>query len=92
MDWMEFDLAAIIALGAIIGRAILGDAPTLISGLLALSTLLILQALTGMACHFHRIAGIVNSPAVVRIAGSELLIGEDPLHGVIGTERVAWKG
>lgn len=69
----SFDLAAIIALGAIIGRAILGDTPTLIAGLLGLATLLVLQALTGKARHFHRIASIVNSPAVVLMAGSELL-------------------
>lgn len=69
----SFDLAAIIALGAIIGRAILGDTPTLFAGLLGLATLLVLQALTGKARRFHRIAGIVNSPAVVLMAGSELL-------------------
>lgn len=70
----SFDLAAIIALGAIIGRAILGDTPTLIAGLLGLATLLVLQALTGKARHFRRIASIVNSPAVVLMAGSELLL------------------
>ena len=70
----SFDLAAIIALGAIIGRAILGDTPTLVAGLLGLATLLALQALTGKARRFHRIASIVNSPAVVLMAGSELLI------------------
>lgn len=69
----SFDLAAIIALGAIIGRAILGDTPTLLAGVLGLATLLVLQALTGKARHFHRIAGIVNSPAVVLMAGGELL-------------------
>ncbi|TSI19757.1 DUF421 domain-containing protein [Brevibacterium aurantiacum] len=69
----SFDLAAIIALGAIVGRSILGDTPTLFAGLLALATLLILQALTGKARRFHRIAGVVNSPAIVLMAGSELL-------------------
>lgn len=69
----SFDLAAIIALGAIIGRAILGDTPTLFAGLLGLATLLVLQALTGKARRFDRIASIVNSPAVVLMAGSELL-------------------
>ncbi|SMX88080.1 DUF421 domain-containing protein [Brevibacterium antiquum] len=69
----SFDLASIIALGAIIGRAILGDTPTLFAGLLALATLLMLQALTGKARHFHQIASIVNSPAIVLMAGGELL-------------------
>ena len=34
----SFDLAAIIAMGAIIGRAILGDTPTLGAGTLGLAT------------------------------------------------------
>src|SRR5699024_12388842 len=36
----SFDLAAIIAMGATIGRAILGDTPTLGAGTLGLATLL----------------------------------------------------
>lgn len=69
----SFDLAAVIAWGALIGRAILGDSPTLISGLLGLATLLALQALTGNLRRFRRAAQAVNSPAVVLMAGQELL-------------------
>ncbi|MCM1011201.1 MULTISPECIES: YetF domain-containing protein [unclassified Brevibacterium] len=69
----SFDLAAIIALGAIVGRAILGDTPTLAAGVLAIGTLLILQALTGQARRYARIDGVVNSPAVVLMAGGEFL-------------------
>ncbi|WP_396277848.1 hypothetical protein [Glutamicibacter creatinolyticus] len=43
----SFDLAAVVAFGAVIGRAILGYTPTLAAGALGLVTLLVLQALTG---------------------------------------------
>lgn len=42
-----FDLAAIIAFGAVIGRTALGEIPHLAGGLLALITLVALQALVG---------------------------------------------
>lgn len=69
----SFDLAAIIAIGAIIGRSILGDTPTLAAGVLALTTLLILQALTGEGRRFGLIRGVVSSPAVVLMAGAQML-------------------
>jgi uncharacterized membrane protein YcaP (DUF421 family) len=69
----SFDLAAIIAMGAIIGRAILGDIPTLGAGTLGLATLLILQALSGVGRRFGVIRAVVNSPAVVLMAGREIL-------------------
>lgn len=69
----SFDLAAVIAIGAIVGRAILGDTPTLLAGVLGLSTMLILQALSGYSRRFGAIARIVNSPAVVLMAGPEIL-------------------
>ncbi len=69
----SFDLAAIIALGAVIGRAILGDTPTLFAGLLGLATLLILQAVTGQIRRIRGAARLVNNPAVVLMAGDELL-------------------
>ena len=69
----SFDVAAIIAMGAVIGRAILGDTPTLAAGTLGLATLLILQALTGFGRRFGFVRNVVNSPAVVLMAGSEIL-------------------
>ena len=69
----SFDLAAIIALGAVIGRAILGDTPTLVAGLIGLVTLLSLQALTGQLRRTTRVARMVNSPPVLLMAGPRLL-------------------
>lgn len=81
-----FDLAAIIALGAVIGRAILGDTPTLFAGLLGLATLLILQAVTGQVRRFRRAARVVNSPAVVLMAGDELLLDNMARSHVVADE------
>lgn len=44
----SFDLAAVIAFGAVIGRAALGEVPRLGGGLVALGTLVILQATAGL--------------------------------------------
>ncbi len=43
----SFELAVVAVLGAIVGRAILGMVPTLSGGLLALGTLLALEAVSG---------------------------------------------
>src|SRR5436305_1558716 len=40
----SFDVAAVIALGAVMGRAVLGYTPTLLGGLLGMVTLFALQA------------------------------------------------
>lgn len=69
----SFDIAAIIALGAVIGRAILGDTPTLVAGLLGITTLFALQAATGLIRRNRKAAKIVNSPAVVLMAGPLIL-------------------
>ncbi|WP_437583166.1 DUF421 domain-containing protein [Paramicrobacterium sp. CJ85] len=82
----SFDLAAIIALGAVIGRAILGDTPTLFAGLLGLATLLTLQAVTGQVRRFRRAARVVNSPAVVLMAGDELQLDNMARSHVVADE------
>ena len=69
----SFDMAAIIALGAVIGRAILGYTPTLAAGLLGLVTLLALQAITGQIRRLRRGAQLVNSRPVLLMAGQEML-------------------
>ena len=43
----SLDLAVVTILGAIVGRSILGESPTLAGGLLALATLLALEAVAG---------------------------------------------
>ncbi|WP_372697488.1 DUF421 domain-containing protein [Arthrobacter sp. JSM 101049] len=67
----SFDLAAAVALGAVVGRAILGYTPTLAAGALGLLTLLVLQALTGQLRRFRPAEGLVNNRAYLLMAGTE---------------------
>ncbi|WP_279402593.1 YetF domain-containing protein [Arthrobacter sp. JCM 19049] len=69
----SFDLAAVVAFGAVIGRAILGYTPTLAAGALGLVTLLVLQALTGQLRRFPRGRAAVNNKAYLLMAGEEFI-------------------
>ncbi|MDJ0317871.1 DUF421 domain-containing protein [Arthrobacter antibioticus] len=70
----SFDLAAAVALGAVVGRAILGYTPTLVAGALGLVTLLVLQALTGQLRRFPGGLAAVNNRAYLLMAGSEIVV------------------
>lgn len=61
----SFDLAIVTVLGAIVGRAILGQVPTLSGGLLALGTLFTLEALTGRVRRSSALRGRFRHRAVV---------------------------
>ncbi len=69
----SFDLAAAVALGAVVGRAILGYTPTLVAGALGLVTLLILQAVTGQLRRFRRVSALINNRAFLLMAGDEVI-------------------
>lgn len=69
----SWDLAAAVALGAVVGRAILGYTPTLVAGALGLVTLLALQALTGQLRRFPRAEAAVNNRAYLLMAGGEIV-------------------
>lgn len=67
-----FDLAAVIAFGAVIGRSALGIFPAFSSGLIALATLVVLQGTIGMIRR-NRIGGaIVDTHPYVLMAGDQL--------------------
>lgn len=66
----SFDLAAAVALGAVVGRAILGYTPTLAAGALGLLTLLALQAATGQLRRFRPAERLVNNRPYLLMAGS----------------------
>ncbi|GAA4656381.1 YetF domain-containing protein [Arthrobacter cryoconiti] len=68
----SFDLAAAVALGAVVGRAILGYTPTLVAGALGLLTLLVLQALTGQLRRFPKGIAAVNNRAYLLMAGGAI--------------------
>lgn len=67
-----FDFAAVVAFGSVLGRAALGDSPRLVGGLVALVTLVILQALTGQVRARKWGARAVTTRPVLLMAGSEV--------------------
>lgn len=69
----SFDLAAVIALGAVAGRAILGYTPTLGAGIIGVATLVTLQALTGRFRQTSFGASLVSSRPLLLMAGAQVL-------------------
>lgn len=69
----SFDLAAVIAFGSVIGRASLGETPRLAAGLVALTTLLLLQAVAGQLRLRPWGDRAVNVPPVLLMAGPRIL-------------------
>lgn len=69
----SFDLAAAVALGAVVGRAILGYTPTLAAGALGLVTLLVLQAATGQLRRYRKGIAAISNRAFVLMAGNEIV-------------------
>jgi uncharacterized membrane protein YcaP (DUF421 family) len=65
----SFDLAIVTVLGAIVGRAILGQVPTLSGGLLALGTLVLLEGASGRVRRWGRREGARHRSVAVMVAG-----------------------
>lgn len=68
-----FDLAAVIAFGAIIGRSALGEFPAFSSGLIALATLVVLQGAIGMLRRNSVGLALVDTHPHVLMAGGRML-------------------
>ncbi|RMB59623.1 DUF421 domain-containing protein [Tessaracoccus antarcticus] len=64
------DLATVVALGAVIGRAALGYTPTLGAGLLALVTLFAMQAMAGQIRRFTLYPRTLNNVPWLLMAGT----------------------
>lgn len=72
----SFDFACVVAFGAVLGRTALLTNPTLMIGIVALVTFLLMQRLLGLARQNPRIDHLVNrSPEVLMLDG-ELLHGQ----------------
>lgn len=69
----SFDVAAVIAFGAIIGRSALGDHPRLMTGVVALCTLVLIQAIVGAARATTFGSRVVAVKPVLLMAGSRRL-------------------
>ncbi|MEV4703169.1 YetF domain-containing protein [Actinoplanes sp. NPDC049316] len=69
----SFDLAATVAFGAVMGRAVLGYTPTLAAGLLGMVTLLLLQGLFGVLRRNRGVASALTNQPILLMADGEVL-------------------
>lgn len=72
------DMAAVIAFGSVLGRAALGETPLLGGGLVALSTLVLMQALAGQLRLANWGDRALNRHPVLLMTGGEIM--EENLH------------
>ncbi len=85
----SFDLTAATALGAVMGRVILGYTPTLLAGVIGLVTLFALQSLFGLVRRYPRADAAMTNLPLLLMANGQLLehnlrrahIIEDELKG-----------
>lgn len=82
------DLAVIIVVGAVIGRAALGNTPVLAAGILAMITLFAMQALAGQLRRFIKSAWPLNNAPLLLMAGTSFL--EEILRRVHLDEEELW--
>lgn len=68
-----FDLAAVIAFGAVIGRSALGEFPAFSAGLISLATLIVLQGFLGMMRRHRFGAALIDNHPVLLMAGDRML-------------------
>ncbi|MFW6597062.1 DUF421 domain-containing protein [Propionibacteriaceae bacterium Y2011] len=68
----SFDLVAVIAFGSVLGRAALGESPRLAGGVVALLTLVVLQAITGQLRSYRFGARAISNRPVLLMAGEQV--------------------
>jgi uncharacterized membrane protein YcaP (DUF421 family) len=71
----SFDFAAAIALGAVMGRAVLGYTPTLAAGVLGMATLFALQAAFGVLRRNRRLDRTLSNLPMLLMANGAVLSG-----------------
>jgi len=69
----SFDFAAVIALGAVAGRVILGYTPTLLAGVIGLTSLFALQAGLGILRRFAWVDNAMSNRPLLLMADGRLL-------------------
>ncbi|MEP6464523.1 MAG: YetF domain-containing protein [Frankiaceae bacterium] len=69
----SFDFAAAIALGAVMGRVVLGYTPTLLAGVIGLGTLFALQGAVGLLRRNPRADALLSNRALLLMADGQLL-------------------
>lgn len=81
-----FDAVVAVMLGAVAGRAVLGDTPTLAAGVLGLGTLFALEAAFGRLRSGIRVSALMNNRAVLLMAGDRVLEANLRRVHVVGAE------
>lgn len=84
----SFELALVTVLGAVVGRSMLGNAPTLFGGAIALLTLFTLEGGIGLARRSSRYADLGHVHGVIVMADGEIDLPELRRLGI--TERDFW--
>jgi hypothetical protein len=69
----SFDFAAAITLGAVMGRAVLGYTPTLVAGVLGMSTLFALQSVFGILRRHRRVDRVLSNLPLLLLANGEVV-------------------
>ncbi len=82
------DLAVIIVVGAVIGRAALGYTPTLVAGILAMFTLFAMQSLAGNIRRLIKTAWPLNNAPLLLMAGTNFV--EENLRRIHLDEEELW--
>lgn len=84
----SLDLAVVTVLGAIVGRAILGQVPTLSGGLLALATLFLLETIGGRVRRIERLKARQRHRATAVMVNGRIDRAELRKHGL--DETALW--
>lgn len=87
----SFEFALVTVLGAVVGRSMLGNTPTLVGGAIALGTLLTLEGLIGItrrSGRYSRYAELGHAQGVIVMVGNEIDLPELRRLGI--TERDFW--
>lgn len=82
------DLAVIIVVGAVVGRAALGSTPTLVAGILAMLTLFAMQALAGNLRRIIPTAWPLNNAPMLLMAGTDFV--EENMRRIHLDEEEIW--
>lgn len=70
----SFDLGCVVALGAVMGRTVLLEIPTLAIGVVALATFFVTQGLLGLLRQWRVMDRLMNRQPVLLMAGPRLLL------------------
>ena len=69
----SFDFGCVVAIGAVIGRTALFKDPTLLIGVIALTTFFVMQVLVGMLRQVPVVDRLINRPAVLLVEDGVVL-------------------